>query len=725
MREYAHCLAERVNERSAEMRRIMKRKINNIINLKLYIDVLKQLRLIGFVCLGILAIIVVLMPIGEAIDLEQSIHKSYPIVTTTIQASRMMYLIFIVFTPILTIYIFSFLTKRNACDYFHSFPQKRGCLYNTYFAALATWIFIITAGTALFTGITYAILSKYFVFSYVNLIRYSISIFLCALLVAATIAIACSITGTIFTNIVVTGLILFLPRLITTIAISIVTSNLRMLVPTKILPLLDYNYNLIFNSLSGFFGSSDSNIYQFSSVIYTAVLSIIYIAVGRYLFVKRKSETAGNPAANKILQCIIRLGIAIPICMISVDNIFNIVIGEKAVNNSDIFSIIVFYIIAVIVMLLYELISTKRIKNVVSSIPSVGLLFLINVLIILLINGIYESQLNFNPSASDVKYIVVSDTNTDSELDYFEYGMSGKKIANQELINLLVENLSKNIEYEKTSYPGNYYRNNSTSALTSYATKSMQEIQKYVTVGFKTGLTVKYRKLYLDADAYKKYRELLLSSEDIKDFYLNLPEYNKNLMSISNTLTVKENEEIYNTLKDELKSMDYNLWYSLISENHNIINLYWTYNVNDKNVFTVLPLTSYTPKALLKYINYTNKTVEASKLLDDIKNIIDGKAGSYNIIIQNYNSDLTESLEGINLGKGKIVDDKELFQKFYNVINTNYLTTMDSIKKDGQTFVKIDVSLQSDTNSTNSYNSNYTIYTYIDNTSYEELENMQ
>jgi len=712
----------------------MKNKINNIINIKIYLDILKQLRLIGFVCLGILAIMAVLIPIGDAITLEQYVNKSYPIVITTPQSSRIMYFIFTVFTPILTIYIFSFLTKRNACDYIHSFPQKRGCLYNTYFAALTTWIFIVTAGTALITGITYGILSKYFVFSYVNLIRYSISIFICGLLVAATISIACAITGTIFTNIVVTGLILFLPRLIIAIAISIVTSNLRMLVPTKILPLLDYNYNLIFNSFGGFFGVSDSNIYQLSSVIYTAVLAIIYIVIGRLLFIKRKSETAGNPAANKILQCIIRLGIAIPICMVPLTYIFELVTGKTTLKNSDLFYVIVFYIIAVIVMLLYELISTKRIKNVIRSFPSIGILVIINILIILLLNGFYKSQLNFNPSPSDVKYIIVSNSNTNtnvnSELDYFENGLSDKKITNTKLIDLLLENLEKNIEYEKKSYPigsqNSINYNVITSSTQVNGTSSKQQISKNVTVGFKTGLTIKYRMLYLDMETYEKYSALLLSSEDIKDLYMNLPAYNKNLMSFNNKLTAKENEDIYTTLKEEIKGLDYNLWYSLLYEKNDVINLNWTYNVNDKTTSTRLPLTSYTPKALLKYTNYMNKSVEAPKIMEDIQKILDGDFSMYNINIQNYGSDFTEYLDNISfINKNKISDHKESVQKLYNAINTNYLTTMDSITKDGQIFVKLDIALQTVNNSMSSYDKYYSIYTYIDTASFEELKNMQ
>jgi len=50
---------------------------------------------------------------------------------------------------------------------------------------------------------------------------------------------------------------------------------------------------------------------------------------------------------------------------------------------------------------------------------------------------------------------------------------------------------------------------------------------------------------------------------------------------------------------------------------------------------------------------------------------------------------------------------------------------VDSIKKDGQTFVKLDVSLQKGTSNAQGDYKYYTIYTYIDNASLGELKNMQ
>lgn len=700
----------------------MKNKLSNIIKVKLYLDALKQLKLIGFICLGILLIISVLIPVGSAIDMNQYSSISPRVITAT-RASFAMYLIFTIFTPILILYIFSFLTKRNACDYFHGFPQKRGCLFNTYFAATVTWIFILTFVTALVTGITYGILSKYFVFSYVNLFKYSLAIFLCSLLVAAAITLSCSITGTIFTNIVVTGLILFLPRFITAIAINIITSNLRMVVSSKILPLLDYSYNLVFNSVIMVFNGSRSSIYEIKGSIYTAILACIYIGVARLLFIRRKSETAGNPSANGILQCIIRISISIPICLIPLTYIFSVVIGKDSLNAPDLFNVIVFYIIAVIVMLLYELISTKKFKNVVRSIPSVGLLLIINVFILLMLVGLYQSILNFKPTKENVEYLLISNSTSNNEMDYFEAAMSTKKITNKELIELLVSNLSKNIEYEKTSYPGYSMTG---SALMNYAKVPSY---KYITVGFKSGLTVKYRSLYLETQTYNEYISLLGSSNDAKEVYMNLPNYNKNLMTFNSGLSEIENKDIYNTLKDEVKTLDYNQWYSLLYDNYNTIKIRWNYNLNDTTTQTVLPLTYDTPKALLKYIQAVNSVTDAQKVKEDLKHVLDNDS-RYNVTIQGFYSDFTQNMDVISRGNLGVMnidreEDKLFIEKLYKSLDTNSLALTNSISQKNMILVNLDIYLKNGDDNSKGKNNSYSIYAFFDKTVLNDLKMLQ
>lgn len=705
----------------------MKSKKYTMLDIKLYKDALKQLRLIGLVSLGILLLISILLPIGYAVEMNNSIYQKLPRVITATRACFPMYFIFTVFTPLMTLYLFSFLSKRNACDYYHAFPQKRGCIYNTYFAVVITWIFIITFGTALATGITYGILSKYLVFSYLNLVKYSVSIFLCSLLVAAAISLSCAITGTIFTNIVVAGLILFLPRFIITIAINIITSNLDMLVSSKILPLLDYNYNLIFNSLGRVFKYSSSSMFEIGGIIYTIILALIYVGIARILFIRRKSEIAGNPSANRILQCIIRIAIAIPVSLVPLSYIFMVIIGKEDVRGSDIFFVIVFYITAIIVMLLYELISTKKIKNVLRSLPSIGILFITNIFILLAMYGIYKSQLNFLPNESDVKYVIVTNSSSSKDKDYFQTAMSSKKITNKELISLLLDNLQKNIGYEKTSYPTtNYYYEGIKSVNPAKGTLNSNSTGEYVIIGFNTGISTKYRKLYLDSDSYQKCVSLMLSSEDIKDLYLNLPEYDKKLMTLQNNFSSSENEELYNSLREEIKNLDYKTWYTLLNDKYINIGIQWNYNYNDLETITSFPLTSYTPKTLLKYMNIINETVDKSKLKEELKSIINNSNNdyTYHIDFESYNSDFTDILNKYYNGSTQY--NKEFLNGLYDSIDSNSFSQIDSLTKDNKVLINLSLNCSKINSNGKDYNQDdiryYNVYVFMDATLVNQLQ---
>lgn len=706
----------------------MKNKNNSLFNIGLYIDALKQLRLIGFISFGIISAISVIIMAGRTMDMEY--YGSTPVVVTTLATCIPMYLIFMLCVPIMTLYLFSFLTKRSASDYFHSFPQNRGCLYNTYFLAIATWNFIITFGTAIVIGVAYGIANSYFVFSYMNLIRFSIAIFLCGLMVEVSISIACAITGTLFTNICVAALILFLPRLIMMLMVRMITSNLEILVQSKILPLLDYNYNPIFCSIRTVFGSREI-IYDIGGLVYTFVIVMIYFIVGHYLFVRRRSETAGNPSANRVLQCIIRVGIAIPVCMFSIRYIFKTLINDKiSLNSQDWFSVFVFYLMAVALMLLYELISTKKIKNVVRAIPSIGILAIFNILLMLSMYGIYESQLNYNPEVGDISYITVSYMNNNKNPDYYEKMLSSKKIDSAELKTFLSDILEKNIGYEKTSYPQDRY--NLKETVYSNGKTTVDNLTKkggFITIGFKTGITTKYRKLYLNSAEYEEYFNILFASDDIREFYLNLPEYDKNLMTIdtpNKDLSAEGKEEIYESLREELKSVDYNTWYNLLYKQGTEGNLLWSYNINDTETVTYLPLTVYTPKTVLKYMNLINGSDAEAKLDDVMGKIFDNTDAVYSVDVSGYKTsgeDFTHYLHVTN--KSILQNPLETVKKLNSIIDRKLFGKIDSLERTDKVLVRMDVTVHYNIIGTETnYKSNYkkcTIFTYVDKQIFEEI----
>lgn len=93
--------------------------------------------------------------------------------------------------------------------------------------------------------ICYHIFSKYFIVDYSTTFHVYAAEFLCALLCSAAIALACSVTGNIFSNICLSGIIIFLPRFILILVNSTVSNIYAAASSTHFMPLLDNSYNML------------------------------------------------------------------------------------------------------------------------------------------------------------------------------------------------------------------------------------------------------------------------------------------------------------------------------------------------------------------------------------------------------------------------------------------------------------------------------------------------
>ena len=124
----------------------------------------------------------------------------------------------------------------------------------------------------------------------------------------------------------------------------------------------------------------------------------------------------------------------------------------------NLFYIVLFYFIAVIAYFLYELISTRKIANVMKSFKSLWALAAFNVLFVIIIAAGYFYEIHNVPSADRVKYVIINTddysslTRSDVGHDYyFTQKAAATKIYNQEIISKLVSYLEQNINDIKTT----------------------------------------------------------------------------------------------------------------------------------------------------------------------------------------------------------------------------------------------------------------------------------
>ena len=183
----------------------------------LYREGLRQLRVLGITMLAIFVLASVLVPLSDAVSLSAypEWSPSYTVhYSSYLSQNPLILLSFPVAAPLLTLALFGFLNKRNACDLYHAIPQTRNALFFSFFAAIVTWLVILIAVPALVSEAVCLLFPKYLEIYPLSALQICTQALIASIGVAAAVLLAMSMTGTIFTNLVVALLIIFLPRVL-------------------------------------------------------------------------------------------------------------------------------------------------------------------------------------------------------------------------------------------------------------------------------------------------------------------------------------------------------------------------------------------------------------------------------------------------------------------------------------------------------------------------------
>lgn len=500
--------------------------MKNIFNLKIYKEFFKQLKVVGMLMTFLTGFIAFIIPTSTYMDITNNFDNN-PVSPTVVSLNDIILVFFILFcitVPILTLSAFNFLNKRNTCDFYHSIPHKRGCLFFSIFSAVLSWIFINLATTTIIFSILYTAFKKYIIFDVTSLITASINIFIISLLVCAAIMLACTLTGNMLNNVLVSGIILFMPRLL--IAISINLLSIPFMENFDTVFLLKNTTNMLIGSFFALFGygSSVSDYYSALSfnTIYTLLLAIIYIVLAAFVFKIRKSEAAGNSSINSKLQTVFRICIGIFITLPSIIWIFDKLIGVNDFEHTStfIFSIAVNFIIAVIFMFIYELISTKSAGKALFSLAFIPVYIISCVILTGALFSIYNISLNYVPSTDEVDYVHLYNSNdiynTSYDNDYFNSKIADEKITDTAIINTLVNTLKENIQDFKDDrlFDDNFYT---------------------IRITFVCGFREYNRLIYFNYTDYNRMQEEISKSINLDKVFLDLPDIKNSQILLSNS----------------------------------------------------------------------------------------------------------------------------------------------------------------------------------------------
>lgn len=607
-----------------------------IFSVKLFWQSFLQLKVIGIVSTVVMVFLSAFPVIMEAINIRQAIERegaqsasSYVTIVNPVGSAGVLMIVFLILTPVLALYAWNFLNKRSTSDFYHSLPYRRENLYLTRLAAVVSWQLIIFAVTFLATAVSYIVFSDYFVVNFGTMFKVYVSEFLSSLLCAAAVSFACSLTGNIFGNICLTGLILFFPRFILLLIQQFLSGMVYLASSSHLLPFLDNNYNLVVGQVFSVFTNSSTSEILLSNagMIYTLVLSLIYIALGCFMFVKRKSEAAGKPALNSKLQFVIRCMIGFTI---SVFGVVEYVVIKRDGRNDEtgVFAVFIAFLIAAVVVVVYELISNKKLHRVIKSIPSIIVSYGLAILFGFIISAAADRMIAYSPSTDDIQYIKLSSPyrGYGSSNDYFSGVIENIKIDDKDIIGLVTESLKDNIKIidENERY---------WSVLNS-SNYSVYEV--YI----KDGVFGRYRNVYISSDDVLKLAEMLTKYEDFCDEYRNLPDFDEAAIGWSEDVSDENSRKIYDTMLKEISEISFADWYNNVNSDYAITAMDIQFSREGKVYNSYIPITEKLKKTSEMYMNAVNEETlsDNKESFDDMKEFFSSLPlnSKYNNNYENY-----------------------------------------------------------------------------------------
>lgn len=585
--------------------------MNKIFDKGLFVSGLRRAKTFGITATVILAIVSVMIVLMTSFSGAQA--KGYDITVTSISfmtSQIHLVLCFCIFAPIMTLSMFSFLNKRSGSDFYHSIPHKRQVIVVSFMLAVMVWtVFMMAVSSAV--GMLTAMIAPGIRISFSGALTYLLAVLAGTFMVSAAVLIAMSLTGTLFSNIAVALVIIFLPRAILTLATAMILDQSDALTSLSLPWYMDYNCNVavgtVFYPFSMIFvgGSADKmSLCSLLSVAYTAVLGLIYAVVGVLLFGRRNSEAAGKFAATKKLNSIARVCIALVFCLPAAMTLFN----SNAKDPFVIVIIAILYLPAVIVYFVCELISSHKLSSLVHVIPGLLMLILINAALVLGMRFISDRELEFKPTAEEIKSVQVrvSDLSFNMGLQHNENsrifadvdGDDTKKIVSDSLLNTI---------------NGSYQKFDDTTG---------------VIVKIKTDKTEKIRRVYIRSDPLKTVISKLCKQESLKKMICDMPEYDeknvvfREMLYNKNYLNADQMRTVYESLKKELSALTVDNWHdAVLGIGDTIANVEFKKEYNGEEVDISMPVSYATPKTYSIYAKYLAATSEKQEIIDTLSSI--------------------------------------------------------------------------------------------------------
>ena len=593
--------------------------MKNWFSLKLYVEGLRKIKVAGFAAAITVIALNALLPITGIIEsstVGENVVRNTSVVPTILFAP--FGLAMMVFSAIFVYSMFSYLNERNKSDFWHAIPHKRTCVYFSFIAAIYTWI----AAILLVSGLVNLLLwnfAKYYVASFSSFAVTLGVYFLAAIMLVGFMSVAMTLTGTVVSNLLILTLLILFVRTVG----GLFTVSLSEVVPMfdidySVMRFLEFEFFLPFSLLIDLFDGDAATFGNAALLIYSVIASLVLTGIGAFIYHIRKSEMATHSAPSKVMQHVYRCAIVLPLCFLLV---------YLMMMYTDETLLAIMLIVILLVWVIFELMTTKKIKNVVKSLP---VLVVPLVLSLVFLGSVYlgrEIIWADVPDADEIQGVSLSGSSSST---FEQIQTKNIMVEDKALNHLVAEALLDTVESEKSATNIHYYGG------------------RHVVIHLKSGRTIG-RYLSMNETDYISLRDGFYTSEAYRSALLSMPT-GKQIDSID-LFRVNVSQDTakriwasylleYSLLSDDEKRAikSYRLYDGYASEfksdDEAVGYIYVDGRVGFEDFYSQYPiLYCYTPETAAMYleIRNENESISGKRATDDIaslRELIEANRGS-------------------------------------------------------------------------------------------------
>lgn len=312
------------------------------------------------------------------------------------------------------------LRKRNGCDFYHALPVSRGAIVVASIEATLCWTFVYMAIPSIIQlCVIYPMGFEMHFDHFLNVMVFGT---VTSVYFNGAWWLGHSLTGTRFSHFVVTLTILFGLRGF----LAIFGYMLQFIMPYLLLNRFSFFFQPgKYNLFLGYIGSTGITA---TNVIYTLLLSVIYIGLALFLIPKKPSETAGAPTWSSKMETVIRVILSCAVCIPALFGLITMVFVEEAKGNQlfeGITSVVVliFFCLAVIIYFLYEIVQTKQFKKSFKHWKGLLWVAAFNVVVFVVITVFHSSVASTKPEPQEIESVTLVKSNSIID-DVEEYSLA-------------------------------------------------------------------------------------------------------------------------------------------------------------------------------------------------------------------------------------------------------------------------------------------------------------